>query len=138
SEEDMIAASNELAARGNLNNADVDQKISSLIEPIRIRWLRERDRQPRQESQEVLARYVAVMLDTDGVQRPSMRDTVIKRLLSNFVLTLDEDIEVRDDIESRREFAGRLTISGRTVPFRIAAKDFADNGKFKEALFQAG
>ncbi len=59
-------------------------------------------------------------------------------MLSNFILTLDEDIEVQDDIESRREFAGKLVTASGTSPFRIYAPDFADNSKLKATLFASG
>ncbi len=36
SEDELIAASNELTSAGDLNAADVDQYLAELIEPIRI------------------------------------------------------------------------------------------------------
>jgi hypothetical protein len=145
SEDDMIATSNEVTRAGNLNSADVDQYLAELIEPIRIKWLRARDRRPGEEAAQappavVLPRYVAVLpnAEGEGAQEPSIRDAAGDRVPTNFVLTLAEDVEVQDDVESWREFAGRLTTAAGTSPFRIKATDFADNGKLKAALFAAG
>src|SRR5262245_24947681 len=44
SEDDMIAVSNELTEAASLSQIDVDQYIAELIEPVRIRWLRSRER----------------------------------------------------------------------------------------------
>lgn len=140
STEDMVAASERITDVSKLNSADVDQVLAALIEPIRKRHLRDRDKVPPENDgmQEpgVLPPYTAVLSDPNG--QASMRDAVRNRVLTNFVLLLDEDIEVRDDVESGREFAGRLTLFGRTVPFRIKAKAFADNADFKAALFETG
>src|SRR5262249_15401550 len=144
SEDDIIAASDELRRVSNLNATDVDQSIAELIEPIRNMWLRSQDRAPEENTTErpqaVMPRYRAVLPGAEGEEsrEPSIRDMHKNQVLANFVLLLGEDIEVQDDIESRHEFAGKLMIFDRTVPFRIAAKDFADNGKFKAALFDAG
>jgi hypothetical protein len=147
SEDDMIAASNEMTEAGGLPQMQIDQMIAELIEPIRIKWLRSRDRRPdekpakgpqAQVPQEVIRRYVAVLPSGDDQQEPCIGDLVNNRVLSNFVLTLTEDIEVRDDIESWREFAGTLTTTAGSSSFRIRAADFADNAKLKCALFAAG
>jgi hypothetical protein len=53
-------------------------------------------------------------------------------------LLLDEEIQVQDDFESWSEFVGRLYVFDREVPFRIRATDYADNARFKAALFAAG
>jgi hypothetical protein len=140
----MIAASNELTRTGNLSPADVDQSLAELIEPIRIKWLRSRDGGPDQNTAEAgqpaVSRYVAVLpgAEGEGPREPSIRDLHKDSVLSNFVLTLDEDIEVQDDMESWREFAGKLVTPSGTFPFRIRATDFADNGKLQAALFAAG
>jgi hypothetical protein len=136
SEDDMIAASNELTVAGALPQADMDQAIAEAIEPVRIKWLRSREGVPGEEAA-VVARYAAVLPGADGGE-PGIRDVARNRVLTNFVLTLDEDLEVQDDIEAGREFAGRLTSASGTSPFRVAAKDFADNGKLRAALFAAG
>jgi hypothetical protein len=144
SEDDMISASNEVTRAGNLNLTDVEQSLAELIEPIRIKWLRSQDRQPDENAvegaQAVVPRYVAVLpnADGEGPQEPCIRDFINDRVLTNFVLMLDEDIEVQDDIESGREFAGKLTSASGTSAFRIPAADYADNGKLKAALFAAG
>src|SRR5207249_1889694 len=83
------------------------------------------------------SRYVARLPDGRG-GGAAIRDVLLNKALTNFALTLDEELEVQDDFEARREFAGRLVTPGRDVPFRIAAGDYADNGKLKAALFEAG
>jgi hypothetical protein len=148
SEDDIIAASNEMTGAGTIPQVDIDQAIAELIEPIRIKWLRSRDQQPERKSEEkplegpqvAVPRYVAVLPSAEdgGPREPGIRDFLNDRVLANFVLTLDEDIEVQDDVESWREFAGRLITPSGTSPFRIPAEDFADNSKLKAALFAAG
>jgi hypothetical protein len=144
SEDDMIAASNDVAAGSTVPQADIDQAFAELIEPVRNKWLRARDGQPAEESAEgpqaAVARYIAVLpkAEGEGPQEPAIRDAAGDRVLTNFVLTLEEDVRVQDDVESWREFAGRLTTAAGTSPFRIKAADFADNGKLKGALFAAG
>src|SRR3954469_10454889 len=44
SEEDVVSASNELALAG-VNQAEADQALAEVIEPVRIRQLREREQQ---------------------------------------------------------------------------------------------
>jgi hypothetical protein len=89
-------------------------------------------------------RYVAIRGgDGDAADDPTPsgifdREQNDGSFISNFVLELDEDIAVLDDIENQRAFKGRLTIMGRSVPFRINAEDYADNNKLKAAIFQAG
>src|SRR5947209_13553209 len=69
SEEDIIAASDAIVRASNGNGADIDQWIAQTIEPIRIRWLRERDaadqepapNQKAQTAREIPPRYVAVV-----------------------------------------------------------------------------
>jgi hypothetical protein len=150
-EDDIIYASNQIVKAGDLNSTDVDQYMAELVESIRNKWLRSRE-QPQAENagteaenpkkEEINAvppRYIAVLPDEgQQEQEASIRDAIGNRVLTNFVLELDEDVEVQDDIEAQREFAGKLTVFGRTVPFRIGAKDFADNGELKAALFNAG
>jgi hypothetical protein len=140
SEDDQVAANNEVTRTGGLNPADADQRIAELIEPIRGRWLRARDRRPDENVAAAVPRYVAVLpnADGDGPREPSTRDFHSGRVLANFVLTLDEDVLVQDDVESWREFAGKLTTASDTSPFRITAADYADNGELKAALFAAG
>ena len=58
--------------------------------------------------------------------------------LSNFVLVINEDVAVLDDIESQRIFKGTLTLFGQDVQFQICAEDFADNNKLKAAIYAAG
>jgi len=148
SEDDLIAVSNEIAATG-LSSVDVDQAMAELVEPIRIKWLGSlEDSQGEKPAQDqgaegappVLPRYTAV-LPTGGdenAQQPGLWDLHKNRLLANFVLLLQEDVAVQDDVESWREFSGKLTTSSGVFPFRIKAGDFADNGKLKAALFAAG
>jgi hypothetical protein len=147
SEDDVIAASNAMTGASGLSQVDVDQAIAETIEPIRIKWLRTRDRQPDETAAEepgtegpqaVVRRYIAVLPSGEGKTEPCIRDVVNDRVLSNFILILTEDIEVQDDIESWREFAGTLTTPAGTSPFRIRAADFADNSDLKAALFAAG
>jgi hypothetical protein len=144
SEDDLIGVSDEITDAGGLRQTDVDQYLAELIEPIRIKWLRAQDRRPEEDAaqgpQAAVPRYVAVLPSADGggPREASIRDVVGNRTLTNFVVTLEEDVEIQDDVQSRREFAGKLTIFDRAVPFRIGARDFADNAKLKEALFDAG
>jgi|SRR5579884_1582073 len=143
SEDDMVAVSDEIVRQGKLDRADVDQNLAQIVQQERVRVLREREREgegeePGQpEARAEVPRYVAEFPDKDGAGEAGIRDTADDSLLSNFVLVLDEDVEVKDDFEARRDFAGRLTIKSRTVPFRIPAKDYADNERFKAALFEA-
>src|SRR4051794_24363664 len=65
SEDDLIAAGDELTRAGGLSPADVDQYLAELIEPVRGQWLRSRDQAPDEEGtaegpQAALPRYVAV------------------------------------------------------------------------------
>jgi hypothetical protein len=146
STDDMVAVSNDIVRVGQLRSEDVDQYLAELVEPVRKRLLEaatgnDGGSPPEATSEQPQApRYVAVLPDgTDGgPQEPGIRDERDGRVLCNFVLILEEDIEIQDDILSEREFAGKLTAFGRTVPFRISAADYADNGKLKAALFQAG
>lgn len=144
-EDDVIAISNELVGTGALNATDADQRLAELFEPLRTKWLRSRDQQPGEapapaEGVRALQQYVAVLpgADENGPHGPSTRDALNNRVLANFVLRLDEDIDVQDDIESRRDFAGELITASGTVPFRISSSDFADNNKLMAALFAAG
>jgi hypothetical protein len=74
----------------------------------------------------------------EGPQGFGIRDVVNDRVLTNFVLILEEDIEVQDDVQSWREFTGTLSAATGKAPFRIKATDYADNAKLKAALFSAG
>ncbi len=154
SEEDMIEASKKIVRVSQLNQTDVDQGLAELVEPIRINWLRDRDAQSRsgegpqagndspgvEGPQAAMPRYAAVLpaAEEDGPRETGIRDTLNDRVLTNFVVILDEDNEVQDDIQSWREFTGTLTKSTGPVPFRITAIDYADNAKLKAALFSAG
>ena len=168
SEDDMIASSNDMVRVANLNPADADQALAELIEPIRIRWLRARDQRDERTGPRSLAeseglqapkgsegpqvampRYVAELpvavvegplepVDPEGSHGIGIRDVVNDRVLTNFVLILEEDITVQDDMQSWREFCGTLTSASGKSPFRIKAGDYADNAKLKAALFSAG
>jgi hypothetical protein len=144
SEDDIIRVCNEVTEVSGLSMTDVEQWMASLMQPIRTQWLRKQDQQRdgrgAQEHALVAApRYVAVLPEAnDPGKEACIRDMQSNRAVCNFVLVLDEDIEVQDDVESRREFAGRLTAFGRTTAFRITAEDYADNGKLRAALFNAG
>ena len=168
SEDDMIASSNDMVRVANLNPADADQALAELIEPIRIRWLRARDQRDERTGsqtpaesegsqtptgsegpQVAMPRYVAELpvavvegpLEPEGLEMPQgigIRDVVNDRVLTNFVLILEEDIAVQDDMQSWREFSGTLTSASGKSPFRIKAGDYADNAKLKAALFSAG
>lgn len=54
--------------------------------------------------------------------------------LSNFTLTIDREVEVRDEFEPRNDFVGRLKFFGKEFPFRISAADYSDNGKLRAAV----
>jgi hypothetical protein len=82
--------------------------------------------------------WVLPSADGDGTREPSIRDFADDHVLSNFVLTLEEDIAVEDDIESWRAFAGTLTTATGTSPFRVTAAEFSENAKLKAALFAPG
>jgi hypothetical protein len=57
--------------------------------------------------------------------------------LTNFTLFFNEEVEVRDELESRKEFKGEVRHFGKTVPFQIKAGDYADNNKLKAAIIEA-
>src|SRR4051812_26106860 len=65
SEDDVIAVSDEMTGFGKLDQADVDQYMAELIEPIRIKWLRDRDLKAdggvAEGPQAAMPRYVAVL-----------------------------------------------------------------------------
>src|SRR5262249_43990404 len=71
--------------------------------------------------------------ETDGIF-----DTEACCFLSNFTVTIDEEVEVLDDLEKRSLFRGKLKVFGREHPFEINARDFADNNKLKAAIYEAG
>ena len=142
-EDEIIAASDALSGEAGFSRMDMDQAIAEEIEPKRIEWLRAREQPvPAVEDapEPAVSRYLAV-IPGDGAEGPQefgIRDVVSNKMLTNFVLLIDEEVEIQDDIEPRKEFAGRLISSSRTSPFRISARDFADNNKLKAELFQYG
>jgi hypothetical protein len=144
SEDDFVAACNEITRVSGFSQPDMDQQVTELIESLRKKRLQKQEPKPEENGSEepegIVPRYIAVLpqADADGPTEPSMRDAQNDRILANFVLTLDEDIEVQDDVESWREFAGTLTTASGTSPFRIKATDFADNKALQAALFAAG
>ncbi len=145
SEDDIIVTSNAMRDAGDLSLTDVEQGMAELIEPIRTKWLRGREQhQPEDKTaegtQEASPRYLAVLPEAHGDQPRAVGvwDVVKNVLLANFIVTIDEDVEVQDDIDSRREFVGKVVTASGTSSFRITAVDFADNSKLKGALFAAG
>src|SRR3954468_8036232 len=102
SEDDMIAASNELTGAGKVDQTDLEQYMAELIEPVRIKWLRNREAGPDENQAErpqaAMPRYVAVLPDANGGEprEASIRDVVGNRVLTNFVVTLDEDVQIQD------------------------------------------
>src|SRR5262245_39750835 len=104
SPDDIVGVGNELVRDWNLEQADVDQALAELVQPARVQVLREREGDgggSEEPAETPPARYVAVFPGRDGAGplEAGMRDVVEGRVLSNFVLVLDEDIEVQDDIE---------------------------------------
>ena len=90
------------------------------------------------------ARFTAVGKDTPGASSNPADWGILDRernggeMLTNFTIELDEDIVVRDDFENQRMFVGRMTILGKTLPFRIKAEDFADNHRLKPEIYRIG
>src|SRR4051794_13374081 len=78
--EDLIAVSDEVTRVGGLSQSDVDQYLAELIEPVRIKWLRSRERQPDEVPAEGpqggVPRYLAVLPDASGggAREASIRD----------------------------------------------------------------
>ena len=57
--------------------------------------------------------------------------------LTNFELLLEEDHTIEDEIEPHTVFVGHLHASSRKLPFRIRAEDYANDEKFRAALYSA-
>jgi hypothetical protein len=57
--------------------------------------------------------------------------------LTNFSLTIGEEVEVQDEFAPRKLFQGKLRAYGREVPFEIEAKDFADNNRLRARILEA-
>lgn len=70
-------------------------------------------------------------------QSEGMYDNHNSELLSNFVLRLDSEVEIRDDFQPRKVFHGKLRLFGKEFPFQIDADDYADNQKLKAAISEA-
>src|SRR5262249_35863985 len=122
SPDDIAGVGNELVRGWNLGQADGGQALAGCVQPGGGPVLAGRGGEgggggSEEPAETPPARYVAVFPGRDGAGplEAGMRDVVEGRVLSNFVLVLDEDIEVQDDIEAQRVFAGRLTIDGRQV-----------------------
>jgi hypothetical protein len=64
-------------------------------------------------------------------------DNLNGEFLTNFTLFFDEEIEVLDELETKRVLKGALTVYGRKIPFQIDARDYADNNKLKAAIHEA-
>ena len=140
SEDDVIQMSDEIVRVAGLNQVDVEQSLATRLMPMRIRVLRQRDGvaegDPEPEQPPAPPRYVAELPSTtgDGPREAALRDVLTDRVLANFVLVLEEEVEVQDDFESFKEFVGSLTIGDRKLPFRIRARDFADGKKLWAAI----
>lgn len=60
------------------------------------------------------------------------------RLLGNFEVVLDEDVEVQDEFVPSRRFLGRLRLASGEAPFAITSDEYANDRSFREALYRAG
>jgi hypothetical protein len=151
-EDALISTANEMAQATQIDLAQVEQTMAQIVTRARHEWLLSRQgvggggggggevvSEPAVEPQD---RYLSLTGDAArscGEQvTGGIWDASKERFLSNFVLTIDQDVEVQDDIESSRVFHGRLVMAGRGSDFQIPSKDFADNNKLKAALFATG
>lgn len=85
-----------------------------------------------------LVRSMKIARDNESLQTEGIYDIDKSMFLSNFLITFDHEIEIRDEFEPRKVFDGELTIFGNSAPFRIDAADFADNKQLKAAIQVAG
>src|SRR5262249_36922869 len=60
------------------------------------------------------------------------------RRLTNFELSVEEELEVVDDVQPQSLFVARLRSAGRQEVFRIPAADYANNARLQAALYAAG
>jgi hypothetical protein len=132
--------------------ASVEQTVAEIVTAERSAWLGKKQRKVKaqeaaedgQEDTECNRRnrYRADYGDaghgSDGPGSEGILDVERERLLTNFVLLIEEDIEVQDDIETQRLFKGWLIHRGKRVPFQITAKDYSDNNKLRAAIYTAG
>ena len=63
-------------------------------------------------------------------------DTEKLTFLTNFNLTVQEEIEIHDQFERRKVFRCKLSIYGREVPLEIDAKDYADDKALRAIILE--
>lgn len=66
---------------------------------------------------------------TEGIYDLEMSD-----FLSNFTVTIHEEITVQDQFEQRKVFKGVVRLFGKDHPLEIDAQQFADNNQLKAAI----
>jgi hypothetical protein len=60
-----------------------------------------------------------------------------KASLTNFAMTIERDILIKDDVRNERRFEGKIELDGVAHPFTIDSDDFADSRKFQAKVFSA-
>jgi hypothetical protein len=59
------------------------------------------------------------------------------RQLTNFIMRINEDVRVVDDLRPRRVFRGTITLLGTDHHFTIDAEDYGNNSKLTAAIYAA-
>jgi hypothetical protein len=65
-------------------------------------------------------------------------DDATSNWLTNFTVSIDEEVEIREGADRRKVFRCTLGLYGEETPFEITADEFADNASLKSAIFKAG
>src|SRR5207249_990977 len=107
SEEDILAVRDAIVEKTGRNPADVEHGLTDQLVPIRHQILRQRENPgvreqqtsqegPEQEQEAAVVRYRVTLQgsESSGPQVAGIFDVVNERLLTNFVLILDEDVAI--------------------------------------------
>jgi hypothetical protein len=57
--------------------------------------------------------------------------------LANFIMTIDSDTTIVDDLGSERRYSGRVIIAGESFSFTIPADEWVSNEKFRSCIAKA-
>ena len=92
--------------------------------------------EPSSSMKQEVNRFVAIDGTTKGADPSPTRWGIWDReagkegdLLCNFTLLFERDVEILDDIESRRVFEGTVTLFGKDMPFQVSSEDYGNNDR---------
>jgi len=77
--------------------------------------------------------------DEDDPERSGIyrRTAAGESKLTNFVVRIEREVKVHDDVQGEARFEGTVRLHGREHPFAIPARDYADGRKLQGVLYEA-